>query len=229
MSSCTPRTESGWAPGSSPPPAVPARPFWSATATPETGRCAPRWPPRSTAWVCRSAVRLSRIRRQPGPTVRGRPGRRRPRRAAAGRPSPRSTPTGSRTSASPSAPRWRSVWRSSGRRPRWLGGHRSRRWATSARCTTRGCRCGSVLLDRYPSIDRIGSLAAPVLVIAGETRRHRARRAQQAPLRRGAGAQAIRVDTRRRAQRPRAARRAARCCRRSSGSCRRPVSPSNTR
>ena len=64
-----------------------------------------------------------------------------------------------------------------------------------------------LLLDRYPSIDRIGRWQSPVLVIAGDRDDIVPAIAEQAALRRGARAQALRAGTRRRPQRPRAARR----------------------
>ena len=54
-----------------------------------------------------------------------------------------STRAGSRTSANPWARQSQSSWPCTDRLRRWCCGRRSRRWPTSACCTTRGCRCGS--------------------------------------------------------------------------------------
>ena len=90
-----------------------------------------------------AVVRLPRVRRQPGPPDRGRPGRRRPSRAGVAGRAARRRPRPDRLLRR--IPRRRSGGRTrgaSGRRRRWCCGRRSRRWPTSARCTTRGCRCG---------------------------------------------------------------------------------------
>ncbi len=80
-----------------------------------------------------------------------------------------------------------------------------------------------LLLDRYPSIERIASVHAPLLVIAGDrddiVPLSLSRRLYDA----AAEPKRLRRDARRRAQRPRAARRAPRCSTRSRGSCRRQI------
>ena len=90
------------------------------------------------------------------------------RRTPGWRRSQRSTLTASSISVSPSAPRWPSVWRWSGRLPHSSCAPRSRRWPKSASVHYPWLPVGWLLIDRYPSIDRIGSLSAPVLVIAGD-------------------------------------------------------------
>ena len=135
-------------------------------ATDRGVRC---WPPVWPAWACRcccsttadTAATPALRRRRAWPPMRGRRRHGWPR-------SPRSTPTASSTSASPSAPRWPSAWRWSDRRPHSCCAPRSRRWPKSASVHYPWLPVGWLLIDRYPSIDRIGSLAVPVMVIAGD-------------------------------------------------------------
>ena len=80
----------------------------------------------------------------------------------------RSIRTGSSTSASPSAPRSRSVWRESGLPAALVLRSPFTSLAEVGRVHYPWLPVGRLLIDRYPSIDRIGSMAAPVMVIAGD-------------------------------------------------------------
>ena len=115
-----------------------------------------------------AALRLPRLRRQPGQSQRGRAG---PRRAGRPRPSWSRTPTcrrsASSTSARASAPPWSPSWPPSTRRPGWSSGHRSSTSPRSPPCTTRSCRRGRCCVtgSRWPS--RSPGSRCPTTVVYG--------------------------------------------------------------